>query len=434
MVEPSLLYGVAALYLAIAVLYSVLQERNRRRHAAASRPGPVGPPWPSVDIVLPCYNEDPTLLAASCASLEAQDYPGELRVFLVDDGSTNRDLLRDVHLRYQGRPNWTVTLLERNRGKRWAHDVAIRHGSGELVVTIDSDTVLEPDGIRMLVGAFADERVGAVTGDVRVTNRKQNQLTRLIDERYRLLFQHERAAQSQAGAVLCCSGAFSAYRRTLLDKAWGDYLNQIFLGRRCKTGDDLHLTNLVLGLGFRSRYEPTARASTSVPTTLRRYIRQQLRWNQSFYRELGLTLRVLRSQHPYVTLDVAARLFQPLLLAAVIALAILRAVTGAGQPLGALSAIATVVVACLGSTVSLASKTSRRGRVRFMLLYGLLYVGLLIPTRIWALTTLYQNAWGTRRLGRGRLPSGSLAAARLASAPAIPAVPEVTQPAGQVAV
>ncbi|HYY90116.1 MAG TPA: glycosyltransferase, partial [Chloroflexota bacterium] len=321
MVEPSL-YAVVALYLAIAVIYAALQERNRRRHHAAPPPRRPGPPWPSVDVVLPCFNEDPAVLAACCASLEAQDYPGELHVFLIDDGSSNRDAVTGVYQRYRDHAGWTVLLLDHN-GKRRAQDAAVSAGMGELVVTVDSDTVFAPDGIRRLVGAFADPRVGAVTGDVRAVNSTQSWLTRLIDERYRLLFEHERAAQSRVGAVLCCAGPFSAYRRSALQRVWAAYLSQTFMGNRTVAGDDIHLTNLVLANGYDSRYEPSARALTMVPTTLRRYLRQQLRWNRSFYRELSLTLRVLRSQHPYVTLDVAARLFQPLLLAAVIALAIL---------------------------------------------------------------------------------------------------------------
>ncbi|HZD70868.1 MAG TPA: glycosyltransferase family 2 protein [Actinomycetes bacterium] len=403
MIEPSV-RALAVLYLSIVLVHSVLQERNRRRHAAAPRQRPGGPHWRSIDVVIPCYNEEPSLLAACCASLEAQDYPRELlHVHLVDDGSWNREALRGVYQRYEGRAGWTVQLPASNRGKRGAQDIAVRLGSGDLLVTIDSDTVLAPDGIRRLVGAFADEGVAAVTGHVRVINREQNQLTRLIDERYRLLFEHERAAQSQVGAVLCCSGAFSAYRRAALDKVWTDYQSQMFMGRRCVTGDDLHLTNLLLANGYRSKYEPTARADTTVPSTLRGYVRQQLRWNQSFYRELSLTLRVLPRQRPYIALDVTARLLQPLLLAAGLTLAGMQAVGGLGEPLRVLTAVGTVAIMCLSSVGSLTFKATASCRGRFMLLYGLIYVGLLIPTRLWALTTLYQNRWSTRHLPARRL-------------------------------
>jgi N-acetylglucosaminyltransferase len=395
-VEPSL-YAVVALYLAIALPYLLLQTRHQSRRVAASAPRPLDRRWPSVDVVLPCYNEDPALLDACCASLDTQDYPGEFNVFLVDDGSSNRDALMDVYLRYQGRPRWSVHLLDRNHGKRRAQDVAVRAGDGQLVVTVDSDTVVEPDGVRRLVNAFADLRVGAVTGDVRVSNVADSWLTDLIDERYRLLFEQERAAQSKAAAVLCCSGPFSAYRRSIIERVWGDYLAQTFLGRACVAGDDLHLTVLVLAQGHRSLYEPSAKARTHVPETLGSYVRQQVRWNRSFYRELLPTLRLLPGRRPYITLDVAARLLLPLLLAGGTALATWQALTNLGRPSHVLAAAGAITVMCVSSAGLLASKSPR---ISFVVLYGLIYVSLLIPARLWALVTLRHDGWGTRRLSR----------------------------------
>jgi hyaluronan synthase/N-acetylglucosaminyltransferase len=254
------------------------------------------------------------------------------------------------------------------------------------------------------VSAFADPRVGAVTGDVRISNATQTWLTRLIDERYRLLFQHERAAQSQVGAVLCCSGPFSAYRRAALEPVWDAYLSQTFLGRPSVAGDDLHLTNLVLSSGYDSLYEPSARAWTNAPTTLRRYLRQQVRWNRSFYRELSSTVRALAGRDHYLWLDVGARLLLPLLLAAGVLLAGAQAATTAhaawrtgSAPVPVLAGGAMVAGIVVASALLLGSKTSK---ARFVLVYGLLYVGLLIPVRFWALATLRQNRWGTRRLAR----------------------------------
>ena len=50
---------------------------------------PVVPPgrWPSVTAVVPARNEA-DVIQRSLGSILAQDYPGELRVILVDDQST----------------------------------------------------------------------------------------------------------------------------------------------------------------------------------------------------------------------------------------------------------------------------------------------------------------------------------------------------------
>jgi len=371
--------------------------RHRRRSRLA---GPQGGPgrtgearWPRVDVIVPCYNEDPGLLARCCVSIAEQDYPGRLRVWLIDDGSRNVAELDKIYRRYENRHRWTVVRQRHNYGKRVGQNAGFRLGKGEIVLTMDSDTVIARDGIRSIVAAFRDHRVGAVTGDVRALNAGDNWLTRIIDERYRLLFEHERAAQSWKQSVLCCSGPFSAYRRSVLRRVWKDYLGHTMWGRRCTFGDDLHLTLLVLAKGYQSRYEPRARARTQVPTTLRVFTRQQIRWNKSLYRELPLTLRVLGERGWFLRADVLVRLLLPLALG--IALPWAAAQLALGGSLGGERLLPFVAAAILVQLVSVVVQTRD---VRFLLLYGLVYVGLLIPIRVYALLTLGDNRWGTREI------------------------------------
>lgn len=392
-----------AAYIGLVVTHSVLQRRFARGEPSTARRAHATGHWrPAVDVVVACYNEDPFDLEACCLSLLEQDYEGELRVWLIDDGSSNRGRLLEVYRRYQDRPGWQVLLLDRHAGKRQAQDAAVRRGTGELVITVDSDTNVAPDGIRRLVRAFAYERVGVVSGDVAVSNASTNRLTGLIDRRYRLRFEQERAAQGSFGAVLCCAGPFSAYRRRALAPCWRRYLGQRFLGRPCTSGDDLHLTNLVLAAGWQALHEGRARAYTTVPATLSKYVRQQLRWNRSLYRELAWTLPALRRRHPYLALDVAARALLPLMvLAAVALLAAETALTGA--PLGW---DAQIVVAML--LVHAFSIGWQVRDARFVLMYGLLYLLILAPLRIWALLALPRDRWRTRDLSGSDDTAGDL--------------------------
>src|SRR5256886_11515534 len=166
-----------------------------------------------VDVVITSYNEDPASLRACLESLLAQDYRGSVRVHVVDDCSKNRAEVMPVYAEFERNPGWAVLLPGRNRGKRMAQDAAFRHCHGELLVTVDSDTIVDLDAVSEIVAAFDDERVGAVTGDVGVTNFRTNLLTRLIEMRYWVAFNQERAAQSCFRTVLCCSGPLAAYRR-----------------------------------------------------------------------------------------------------------------------------------------------------------------------------------------------------------------------------
>jgi hypothetical protein len=285
-------------------------------------------------------------------------------------------------------------LLDDNRGKREAQAAALSDGRGEIVLTIDSDTVVEPDGIRRIVAPLRDKSVGAVTGNLRPSNSEATWLTRLIDTRYRLLFERERAAQSFFGAVFCCAGPFSAYRRTAVEQVWRDYINPRRWGRRRVFGDDLELTNLVLAAGYRSLFELTASASTNVPTTLLGFFRQQVRWNRSFYRELPRMLRLLPGRSRYLALDLAARTLLPPLLSVGLAATAADALVERSRLPWDASALGLMALASL----DVAASPPRGGGRRFAVRYGLVFVGLLLPTRLWAACTLFRNHWGTRKL------------------------------------
>jgi N-acetylglucosaminyltransferase len=204
-------------YIAITFLHTVLQEHYAAKGGRAAHedeyqsPDPTTP-WPAVDVVIPTFNEDPLVLDACCASLTKQDYKGEMRFLLVDDGSANLPELLPVYHKYAVRPEWTILQFsDGNRGKRRAQHAAIyeeeqesvtvlgstdpetlqqvrQRSKAEFVLMVDSDTVIKSDGVRQILAPFADEEVAAVTGDVRALNRDANRLTRLIDERYGLLF------------------------------------------------------------------------------------------------------------------------------------------------------------------------------------------------------------------------------------------------------
>ena len=124
----------------------------------------------------------------------------------------------------------------------------------------------------------------------------------------------ERAAQGYFGAVTCVSGPLGGYRRDIIDQIKDRFINQVFLGRVCTFGDDRHLTNLVLGLGYQVAY-CRAQAWTEVPTRLRPYLRQQLRWNRSFWRESLWTIRALPMHGPWLTIDCLLTVLLPFQLA-----------------------------------------------------------------------------------------------------------------------
>lgn len=378
-----------------------------------SRRGRPGTRWPSVDVIVPCYREDPQVLRACCEALARQVYDGELHVYVVDDGSPNLDELMPIYRQFAERAGWHVFLSEPNAGKRKAQDTAVRKSNGEIVVLIDSDTKVEPDGIRKIVAAFSDPGMASAVGRLLVANEASNWLTRLVSKRYEVLFNQERAAQGYHDSVLCCCGAFSAYRRSALQGVWPAYMAQTFWGVACTDGEDIQLTTLLLRQGWRSTYVPEAVARTYVPSRLGAYFQQQVRWHRGFYRELLWAIPLLPSRSRYLALDITARALPPfLLLSGILALPLAPLLPPERARYGLLGVVAMAL------TQAVLSFWQARS-ARYLLAYGLLHVLLLIPARLVALLTIRTNRWGTRGSPRPAVTATAVALART-SGPASP--------------
>lgn len=291
-------------------------------------------------------------------------------------------------------PNFDVFIFEKNKGKRFAQKLGFDKSTGDIIVTIDSDTVIDPiNGINTIIKQFRNPNVGAATGDVKVLNKDENLLTKLILYRYWIAFNQERAAQSNFNAVMCCSGPFSAYRASIIKKIKEQYVTQTFLGHVSTYGDDRHLTNLVLQDGHIVRFEKNAIAYTHVPSTMRGYIKQQIRWNKSFYRELLWTLKNVPTRHFYMVYDMLMQLVLPYMSLVVMAAIIYTAFFASVN-----TAIIYITLLFLISTTRLLYGIYRTGDLGFFLflIYGFIHVIFLMPSRFYALSTLKENGWSTR--------------------------------------
>jgi hyaluronan synthase/N-acetylglucosaminyltransferase len=348
----------------------------------------------SVDVLIPVYNEDPELLARCVRSALRQDHPAPVRVIVVDDGSPNRAALDPVYDAVE-RDGAIVIRRPRNAGKRHAQVAGLRECRGEIVVTLDSDSIMEPDAVRMITRQFADGRIGAVTGFVDVENHARNLLTRVQRIRYWMAFNQERAAQSWFRTVLCCSGPLSAYRRPLLDQVQHAYIQQSYGGVACTFGDDRHLTNLILAAGFDCVYDSAAIAWTHVPESWRPFLRQQLRWSKSFFRELIWTVPFITRRPWYSRFDVASQVAMPFILPLTATTSLVLGIhDDAAHVLKFLGLIA--LVAALRATYG--ALRHREIGFYWFVVYGFISAFVLVPIRFRALWTLTDARWGTRGL------------------------------------
>lgn len=247
--------------------------------------------------IIPVFNEAKESIRKCIESAVKQE---NNEVIVVDDGSTNgiQPYIRELSELY----GFKAIFFKKNKGKRHAQYAGIMASSREIIVTLDSDTILEEDAIKELIKPFNDKMVAAVTGNCCVLNEKESWLTRLQASRYYTAFNLERYYQGKLNIVTCCSGVLSAYRREYVIPILRKYMNTIFLGKKLTYGDDRHLTMMLLE-NYKIKYCPTAICYTNVPTTLKAYIKQQKRWKQSFLIYNFLSFRFIFKRSKALAID-----------------------------------------------------------------------------------------------------------------------------------
>ena len=241
------------------------------------RPAPVEQPGyePTVSVLVPAYNEEDVIVRTVRSAL-AGDYRN-IEVVVVNDGSSDRTgELLDAH--FGGDPRVRI-LHQSNRGKSAALTLALREAHNDIVVTIDADTSIAPDAIGKLVRHFADSRIGAVAGNVKVGNRT-SWLTRWQALEYITSQNLEKRAFDLLNCIPVVPGALSAWRVEALRGAGGFTADTV--------AEDTDLTIAIRRIGWRIVYDEEAIGWTEAPETAAALIRQRFRWTfgtlQSFWK------------------------------------------------------------------------------------------------------------------------------------------------------
>jgi cellulose synthase/poly-beta-1,6-N-acetylglucosamine synthase-like glycosyltransferase/peptidoglycan/xylan/chitin deacetylase (PgdA/CDA1 family) len=254
--------------LALVYFASVHSRRDRRdrrgrrgRLAAIRRPG-LGAP--GISVVVPAFNEAAGI-AATVLSMVRSDYPGELEVIVIDDGSTDETA---AIARGLGLPEVRV-ISQPNAGKPAALNRGIRHARHELLVLVDGDTIFAPNALGQLAARFADPAVGAVSGNTKVANRT-GLLGRWQHIEYVMGFNLDRRMFDVLGTIPTVPGAIGAFRRATLEQVGGVSADTL--------AEDTDLTMAICRSGWRVVYEQSAIAWTEAPATVRQLWRQRYRW------------------------------------------------------------------------------------------------------------------------------------------------------------
>jgi cellulose synthase/poly-beta-1,6-N-acetylglucosamine synthase-like glycosyltransferase len=236
---------------------------------------------PTVTVVIPLYNEGEGIYSTIKSLLE-QDYPPDkLGVVVVDDCSTDDsyEWARRAERESPGRVK--AIRNPHNMGKRRGINNAVRHAATEIIVSVDSDVIVERSAVRRLVARFTRPDVAAVGGRVNVSNPNENWLTRMQTIKYYFGYEYLKNVERCFGSVMCLSGCLTAYRRSVLVELEPILETRNVLGVPIKYGEDRFLTRQIVKAGYRTTSTLDAVCWTVVPNTLKKYFAQQLRWRRS---------------------------------------------------------------------------------------------------------------------------------------------------------
>lgn len=256
---------------------------------------------PTVTVITPMFNEGASI-RRTLASILGQDYPAEkVRIIVVDDCSTD-DSYQHAVAALAGVPGAQVIRNPRNLGKRRSINRAVALASTEIVVSVDSDVVVEPQSLRQMIRCFSSDKVAAVGGRVAILNARDNWLTRMQEAKYYYSYFLIKRVEARFRSVLCLSGCLTAYRRTVLEELLPVLENRSMLGIEIKYGEDRYLTRMIVKAGYETIMNPHAVCRTTAPTSLSVYLSQQLRWRRSNMVDYIGGLSHVWKGHPLVAL------------------------------------------------------------------------------------------------------------------------------------
>jgi cellulose synthase/poly-beta-1,6-N-acetylglucosamine synthase-like glycosyltransferase len=209
------------------------------------RPFRTGAQEPSITLVIAAYNEGPGI-DARLQNLLGLDYPRErLEILLGLDGCSDETA---AHARAYAAQGVHVIEFATRRGKPSVLNALVSKAQGTIVVFGDARQRFDAQALRALVAPFADPQVGAVSGELVLTEGDGKPLERGLG----LYWRCEKAirrSESRVGSVVGVTGAIYAIRRELWEALPPDtILDDVLVPMRIARG------------GQRVVFEPRARA------------------------------------------------------------------------------------------------------------------------------------------------------------------------------
>jgi len=289
--------GICGLILFITECYCFIQQSiTRLTELSKTSRTPLPLPadtstWPTVDVFIPTYDEDPEVVRATIIAATQMDYPAEkLKVYVLDDGGTasmlaQPDALRAAAMKARAsklasighRFGAAYITRERNEHAKAGNlNHALSQTSGEFIVVLDCDHVPVRQLIKKTLGLMLEDpkRFLIQTPHHLVSpdplERNLSLFGRMPGEN-ELFYQQIQPGLDAWGASFFC-GSAALLRRSALEAIGGFATGSIT--------EDAETTLVALSQGYTTAYLNEPLVSGLQPETFDGFILQRARWSQ----------------------------------------------------------------------------------------------------------------------------------------------------------
>jgi cellulose synthase (UDP-forming) len=197
-------------------LYLMLGVKDRSREADRYSQAVIeGKYTPTVDILIPTFNEPEFVLRRTIIGCQAIDYPYK-KVYLLDD--TRRPeikrLARELGCFY-------IARAENRHAKAGNLNHALTKTQGELIAVFDADFIPKKNFLWRVVGFFQKEKIALVQTPQTFYNEdpiaRNLGIAKIIPSEEDIFYRHVQPIKDAAGSVVCSGTSFMMRRSSLLE-------------------------------------------------------------------------------------------------------------------------------------------------------------------------------------------------------------------------
>jgi cellulose synthase (UDP-forming) len=245
-------------------------------------PHPAAPRGRTVDIFIPTYNEDLSILRMTILGALNVRYPHE--TWVLDDGRRPalRELCEEMGVHY-------LTRADNRHHKAGNINAALSQTNGEFIAIFDADQIPLPDFIEHTLGYFVDDKVAFVQTPQEFYNldsvqHKTNWQEGQTWHEQALFYNVIQPGKNRWNAAFWC-GSNSIMRRSALLSVGGIATETVT--------EDIHTSLRLHAAGWKSIYHDELLSMGLAPQDFLAFTVQRLRWGQG-------AMQVLRRENPFV--------------------------------------------------------------------------------------------------------------------------------------